>query len=82
MKSIIIQKRFFILVFLKIIPKIFLFENNSLKFEQDFKFGTNIIIKDISQVTSLSIDTVIYIFKKIRFNEDIAEDELIDKDFF
>ncbi len=62
--------------------KIFLFENNSLKFEQDFKFGTNIIIKDISKVTSLSIDTVISILKKIRFNEDIAEDELINKDFF
>ena len=32
--------------------KIFYFENNSLKFEQDFKFGSDIIIKDISKITS------------------------------
>ena len=38
--------------------KIFYFENNSLKFEQDFKFGTDIIIKDISKITSLKNDTV------------------------
>ena len=33
--------------------KIVYFENNSLKFEQDFKFGTNIILQDISKITSL-----------------------------
>ena len=27
--------------------KIFYFENNSLKFEQNFNFGINIILKDI-----------------------------------
>ena len=31
--------------------KIFYFENNSLKFEQNFKFGMNICIKDISKIT-------------------------------
>ena len=35
--------------------KVFYFENNSLKFEQDFNFGSEIIIKDISKITSLSI---------------------------
>ena len=34
--------------------KIFYFENNSLKFEQNFKFGNDIIIKDISKITSLN----------------------------
>ena len=33
--------------------KIFYFENSSLKFEQKFKFGNDIIIKDISKITSL-----------------------------
>ena len=37
--------------------KIFYFENNSLKFEQNFKFGSNIILKDVSKVTSLKIST-------------------------
>ena len=32
--------------------KIFYFENNALKFEQNFKFGTDIVIKDISKITS------------------------------
>ena len=38
--------------------KIFYFENNSLKFEQDFKFGNDIIIKDISKITSLKAETI------------------------
>ena len=35
--------------------KIFYFENNSLKFEQNFNFGTDIIIKDISKITLLQL---------------------------
>ena len=38
--------------------KIFYFENNSLKFEQSFEFGSNIIISDISKITSLNIDII------------------------
>ena len=33
--------------------KIFYFEKSSLKYEQDFKFGYDIIIKDISKITHL-----------------------------
>ena len=33
--------------------KIFYFENNCLKFEQSFKFGYDIIIRDISKITLL-----------------------------
>ena len=33
--------------------KIFYFENNSLKFEQNFPFGFDIVIKDVSKITSL-----------------------------
>ena len=38
--------------------RILFFENSSLKFFQEFKFGTNLIIKDISKVTGLNIDEV------------------------
>ena len=62
--------------------KIFYFENNSFKFEQDFKFGTEIIIKDISKITSLKTTTVKRILEKIKFTDNHQDDELIEKEFF
>ena len=62
--------------------KIFYFENNSLKFEQNFAFGTDIIINDISKVTSLKTDTVKLILDKIELRNDISENELIKKELF
>ena len=38
--------------------KVFYFENDALKFEQNFDFGFEIISKDISKITSLSLETV------------------------
>ena len=61
--------------------KIF-FENNSLKSEQNFKFGTDIIIKDISKITSLDRETVKSILNQINFQGDISDEELISKDLF
>ena len=62
--------------------KIFYFENNSLKFEQNFAFGTDIIINDISKVTSLKKDTVKIILNKIDLRNDISENEMIKKELF
>ena len=62
--------------------KIFYFENNSLKFEQDFQFGTNIIIKDIVKITSLKAETVKMILNKIELKEDLPENELIEENLF
>ena len=62
--------------------KIFYFENNSLKFEQNFAFGTDIIINDISKVTSLKTDTVKIILNKIDLRDNISENELIKKELF
>ena len=62
--------------------KIFYFENNSLKFEQNFKFGTDIIITDISKVTSLKRNTVEAILEKIDLQNNISEDELVKKELF
>ena len=61
---------------------IFYFENDSLKFEQNFSFGTDIIIKDISKITSLKQDTVIKILNEIEFKQDVSEDDLIEEKFF
>ncbi len=58
------------------------FENNSLKQEQRFEFGTNVVLKDISKITSLNIDEIKMILDKIELSEDILEYELIEKSFF
>ncbi len=62
--------------------KIFYFENNCLKSEQKFKFGTDIIIRDISKITALKTDTVKNILNKIELTENISEDELVEKNLF
>ena len=62
--------------------KIFFFENNSLKSEQDFKFNSDIIIKDICKITSLKKETVEFILEKIQFTDKLQENEILDKDIF
>ena len=59
--------------------KVFYFENDALKFEQNFDFGFEIISKDISKITSLSLETVKKIISKFKFNSKIPESELIEK---
>tara|TARA_B100000902_G_scaffold388798_1_gene435005 strand:- start:3855 stop:5051 length:1197 start_codon:yes stop_codon:yes gene_type:complete len=62
--------------------KIFYFEDDSLKFEQEFKFGSDIIIRDISKITSIKKETVINILEKIEFSENMSDEDLVEKDFF
>ena len=42
---------------------------------------TNILIKDISKVTALNLETVKIILDKIKLSPDISDDETIDKLF-
>ena len=62
--------------------KIFYFEKDSLKFQQNFNFGSNIIIKDISKITSLSADTTTNILKETELSEKIVDSDYLDKKFF
>ena len=64
------------------ISKIFYFENDSLKFEQNFNFGSNIINKDISKITFLKEDTVKKIINNVSINEKNLKNELIEKELF
>ena len=62
--------------------KIFYVENNALKFEQKFNFGTEIIINDICKITSLengSVKNIITENKNISKTLDI---ELLEKKYF
>ena len=75
-------KTFFHISFDKKKTKVFFFENGSLRFEQNFEFGTDIIIKDISKITFLDTETVERILSKIIFDKEELGDELIESDIF
>ncbi len=62
--------------------KIFYFENNSLKFEQEFKFGNNIIVKDISKITSIKKDIVEKILNEVELNEGLLDNMILEKNYF
>jgi cell division protein FtsA len=62
--------------------QIFYFENDALKFEQNFNFGSNLIIQDISKITALEKDVVKKIINNIKLTTNIPKDALIEKDFF
>ncbi len=62
--------------------QVFYFENDALKFEQNFNFGSDLILNDISKITSLKKDKV----KKILLNSNLAQvapgEEFIEKIYF
>ena len=62
--------------------KIFYFENNSLKNEEIFNFGSDILIRDIIKITSLKSETVQNILINDEFENISQNDEYIDKKFF
>ena len=61
---------------------IFYFENDSLKFEQSFNFGSEIIIRDIIKITSLEKSIVQKIISSNKLTSDISQDQLVEKYFF
>ena len=62
--------------------KIVVFENSSLKFIQNFKFGSDIIINDISKVTGIKSEKISEILINSDFDKKDLKDELVEKKFF
>ena len=62
--------------------KISFFENNALKFEQAFSFGSEIIVNDITKITSLKKEDIKRILESVKLNQDIEENELLEKEYF
>ena len=58
------------------------FENSALKLSQSFNFGSNLIINDISKITSLEKDTI----KNIIFNDNLEDtynsSEFLEEKYF
>ncbi len=85
--SYIVKKNLNLRSFLKIeIDKnksnIFYFENSSLKFKEDFKFGSDLIMNDILKVTGIKKENIIEILGEIDFSKDLNENDLVEKKFF
>ena len=53
-----------------------------LKFVQDFAFGTNLIIKDISKITALKKEAVEKIVSNLKPSIFGSENNFVEKDFF
>ena len=62
--------------------KIFFFENFSPKFIQEFDFGTNLIINDISKITNLDNQTVRSILTKSELSRGDLSNIDVEKEFF
>ena len=62
--------------------KIFFVENGSIKLEQSFNFGTNLIIKDILKITNLNEDIIKNIIEQNIFSNKKFKSEFIEQDFF
>ncbi len=62
--------------------KLFYFENAALKYIQNFSFGSEIIINDISKIVSLRKDNLRKLIKKNIFKSNIPDNELIEKEYF
>ena len=62
--------------------EIFFFENSSLKFCENFKFGTDLIIQDISKIIALDYDLVKNILVSLGDFKNQLEGDLIEKKYF
>ena len=62
--------------------KIFYVENNAIKFEQKFNFGSEIIINDICKITSLGNRTVKNIISENKNINKISDKELLEEKYF
>ena len=62
--------------------KIFYVENDSMKYEQEFNFGSEIILRDISKIISLRLDVVKNFIEKNSNLHNISESELLEKEYF
>ena len=64
------------------ISSLIFFENSSLRFAEDFKFGFDTIIKDISKVIGLDKEVVKKILIESDFSTKNLKDESLEKNFF
>ena len=62
--------------------RIIFFENSSLIFSQEFDFGSDLIIRDISKVIGLKIENVKDILTSLSFEKEKIKNEYLEEKFF
>ncbi len=62
--------------------KLIYFENRALKHVQNFKFGSSLLIKDISKIISFDSETVKNFLSKTTLNNENLNEDLIEKEYF
>ena len=62
--------------------KIFFFENSALKYVEEFTFGSDLIINDISKILAFDKETVLNILINSILNKEINEEEILEKEYF
>ncbi len=62
--------------------QIIFFENSALKFIEDFNFGSEILINDISKVIGLKVSNIKTILLDSKFKGVNLENEYLEKEFF
>ena len=62
--------------------QIFFFEKSSLKQSQNFHFGSDLIIKDISKITSIKIEDVKNILNHLKLSNENPEKQFLENGFF
>ena len=62
--------------------KIFYVENNAIKFEQKFNFGSEIILNDICKITSLGSTIVKNIISENKNIHKVSDQELLEEKYF
>ncbi len=76
------QETFFIVEINKDNSEIIFFEDSSLRYVQNFEFGSDIIINDISKVIALDIQTIKYILHDLDFTKEKIKNEILEKEYF
>ena len=62
--------------------KVFCIQNNAMKFEQKFNFGSEIITNDIYKITSLGKDLIKNIISENKNIYEISDKELVEEKYF
>ena len=73
---------FFFIQINKYNSKIIFFENSSLKYSQEFDFGNEIIINDISKILGLEINLINNILDNYDLSDPSKENEIIAQEYF
>ena len=73
---------FFLIEIGKTTSKIIFFENSALKFIQDFKFGTDLILNDISKIIGLEKELVKKILNNFKITNEDLEKTFVEKEYF